>query len=70
MNKFYKYIASIVMGAGGCFIFIYIVSFFVGKRDGNSMDMAIIEWGIFLIAGLIIGCTALIIFTIEENKGK
>lgn len=68
MNKFFKYLASLVIGVLGCFAFIVIVMCFVGNRNGN--DMAIVEWGIFLMAGLIIGCTAFIIFTIEENNGK
>lgn len=70
IGKFGKYIVSIISGIIGYWLFFFVVITWAGKVNGGDVDMAIVEDGIFLMAGLIVGCTTLIMFSIKEHSKK
>jgi len=70
MNKFSKYISSFFSGIIASLTFAYLIMLLAQSVNGGNLDMAIVEYGIFILAGLIVGCTVFIVATIKENNKK
>jgi hypothetical protein len=68
MNKYTKYFSAIFSGIIGTFITAYFATYLAYKVNGGNLDMAIVQDGIFILAGLIVGCTVFIVATIKENR--
>lgn len=69
-NKYIKYIVSIFIGFIGYFIFEWInIKYAQSFRFGVS-DSAMILQAIYLLAGLVVACTTLIIFSIKYYGNK
>jgi hypothetical protein len=67
--QYIKYIWAIVIGFIGCNVFRFIViKYVLAISNANSEDILIN--GMFILSGLIIACTALIIFTIKEHDNR
>lgn len=70
MKKYLKYIfALILLVLTSSFTEPLLIPFSTSP-DGTFYDLAYIKSGISLIVGVIVSCTALIIFTIKENSNK
>jgi hypothetical protein len=67
--KYIKYIVAIIIGFIGYCFFKLTVMKYAQVFLGNC-DSAMILQAIYLLAGLIIGCTALIIFVIKEHSNR
>lgn len=67
--EYIKYIAAIITGFIGYHVFKFIVmKYVIAVTNANSED--ILVHGMFIMAGLIIGCTVLIMVTIKEYSNK
>ncbi|HEY5562940.1 MAG TPA: hypothetical protein VIK72_14510 [Clostridiaceae bacterium] len=68
--RYIKYIIAIVSGTIGYYIFRSINIKIVESVNSSTMDIVMIQVGIFLLGGLIIGSTVLIMLTLKENSKK
>jgi hypothetical protein len=68
MNKYLKCFSAIFSGIIGTFITAYLATSLAYKVNGGNLDMAIVQDGIFLLGGLMVGCTVFIVATIKENR--
>lgn len=69
-NSYIKYIGSSFIGFIGYFIFGWINRKYAQSFRFGISDSDMILQAIYLLSGLIIACTALIIFSIKEQFNK
>lgn len=71
MKSYSKYVYSLIIAIVAYVLSNIIIIQFSKSPNGQNTDFGFIELGITLIIALIIGCTSLILFAINEiNKNN
>jgi len=68
MKDYLKYVISLVIAIIAGFLADFLIIQLSKSPNGSNTEFGFIEVGIILIIGLIVGCTSLILFTINNSK--
>ena len=68
MKDYLKYVISLVIAIIAGFFADFLIIQLSKSPNGSNTEFGFIEVGITLIIGLIVGCTSLILFTINNIK--